>query len=178
MSNTSKQSQTILNLVIMAMLIAVQIVLSRFLSIPTPITKIGFSFLPIAFACKYLGTPQGMVVAGISDLLGAIMFPIGTYYVGFTITAIIKAGIIGLIACKKSNLFTISFGVIVAEIICSICLNTFWISFYYGNGFIALLPSRLAQAAVMIPVQILVLYPLFTKLHDKITKNLKLQVQQ
>ncbi len=170
MSKTKKQQ--IINLSIMAMLIALQIILSRFLSIPTAITKIGFSFLPIAFACKYLGVKEGMAVAGISDFLGAILFPIGTYYVGFTLTAVIKALILWFLACRKSNIWTVVTGVVVAEIICSILLNSFWISFYYGNGFVALLPSRLLQASVMIPVQIAVLYPLFTKLEYRIKKQI------
>ena len=38
-----------------ALLVALQVVLSRFLSVPTPITKIGFSFVPLVIAARKYG---------------------------------------------------------------------------------------------------------------------------
>ena len=42
------RSEKVRKITTIALLIAVEILLSRFLSIATPIVKIGFSFLPIA----------------------------------------------------------------------------------------------------------------------------------
>ncbi len=163
-----KKKTVLINMVLIALLIAIQIILSRFGSIPTPIMKIGLAFIPIAFASKYIGIKEGMIVAGLGDLLGALLFPIGTYLPQLTITAILRAFLLGIIACKKTNLLTISTAVIVCEVVCSLLINTFWISLLYGDGFIALLPQRLLQSAIMTPVQILILYPMFTTLYKRI----------
>ena len=53
-----------------AMLVAIQIVLVRFLSIQTPFQRVSFGFLPIAMAGMLFGPGYGCAVAGISDLLG------------------------------------------------------------------------------------------------------------
>ena len=52
-----------------ALLVALQVVLSRFLSIPTPVTKIGFSFVPIVIAARKYGVIDAGIVAFVSDIL-------------------------------------------------------------------------------------------------------------
>jgi len=49
----------ILKLTIVGILVAMQIVLTRILSIQTPIVRIGFSFLPLALTAKLYGPLAG-----------------------------------------------------------------------------------------------------------------------
>ena len=79
--------QPVLMLVVMAMLAALQIVLSRFLSINTQITKIGFAFVPIAICAMLFGPLPTVIVAVVADVLGASLFPSGPFFPGFTLTA-------------------------------------------------------------------------------------------
>ena len=69
----------LVDIVLLALLLALNVVLSRFLSIATPSAKIGFSFLPEALAAAIYGPLGGMTVAGLGDLVGALLFPIGVY---------------------------------------------------------------------------------------------------
>ena len=60
-----------------AILVAIEIVLNRFLSINTPGLKIGFSFVPIVIAAILFGPVKAGVIYALADLIGAILFPIG-----------------------------------------------------------------------------------------------------
>ncbi len=54
----------------LGLLVAVEIVLSRFCSINAWDLKIGFSFLPVAVAAMRLGPLEAAVVAAVSDFVG------------------------------------------------------------------------------------------------------------
>lgn len=62
-----------------AALIAIEIVLSRFCSIATPIVKIGFGFVPVAVCAMLYGPVWAGAAGGLGDFIGAILFPIGGY---------------------------------------------------------------------------------------------------
>ena len=69
------------NMVIMAALIALQIILARYLSIQASETlRISFETVPLALAGMWLGPVGGMVVALISDLLGTIISGYGVWF--------------------------------------------------------------------------------------------------
>ena len=84
-----------------AALIAAAIVLSRFLSINAWNLKIGFTFVPVFIAAYLYGPIGGAVVGGIADFIGAILFPIGAYFPGFTLTCVITGAVYGLLLHKK-----------------------------------------------------------------------------
>ena len=66
-------------IILIATFIALEVVLARFLSIRTPIITIGFSFLPIMLSGIILGPKYTTLIALISDLIGAILFPSGAF---------------------------------------------------------------------------------------------------
>ncbi|HBK85843.1 MAG TPA: folate transporter, partial [Firmicutes bacterium] len=70
-----------------ALLVALSIVASRFLSINTPIIRIGFGWLPILLAGLLYGPGWGFIVGAIADFIGANLFPFGPYFPGFTLSA-------------------------------------------------------------------------------------------
>ena len=80
----------------LAALTALQVVLSRFFSIPVgSVLKFSLGFLPVALAGALDGVPGACLVALVSDLLGALLFPQGSFFIGYTLTAVLsgaKAG--------------------------------------------------------------------------------------
>lgn len=74
-------------IILSAMLLAVLLILSRFLSVKTSLLVISFSFIPIMISAIYLGPKYSTLIAALGDLIGALLFPFGTYFVGFTISA-------------------------------------------------------------------------------------------
>ena len=69
-------------IVIVSVLLAANIILGRFLSIRTPILTIGFSFVPLMLTAIILGYKYSVLVGILSDLIGALLFPTGPYFVG------------------------------------------------------------------------------------------------
>lgn len=154
---SEKRISTTHKLVLMAMLAATQIVLSRFLSINLWNLKIGFSFVPIAVAGMLLGPISAGLTGAVADLVGATLFPSGAFFPGFTLTAFLTAFGYGFFLQKKQNLPNILAAVLFSKIIGSILLNTLWISILYGTPFIALLPARITQAVGMGIVEVIVI---------------------
>ena len=162
------------NLAVIALLIAANVVLSRFLSINVWNMKIGFTFLTTAFAAYFFGPVAAALVGGLGDLVGALMFPIGPYFPGFTLTAVLTGLCFGFFLYNNCSLVRIIISVLINELIGSLIINSYWISVLYNSPFKALVMSRLvAQVLPMIVIEIVVLQLLFGKSMavERIKKN-------
>jgi len=150
----SKKNSNTLRLVVMAFMIAISVVLTRFCSINTPILRIGFGFLP----CALMGIMYGPLWAGagyaIADILGMVIFPNGAYFPGFTLTAFLTGLVYGFFYRKGEVTLKTS---IVPNLIVSFGLNlildTIWLMILMGQGFWALLPTRIVKCVVMFVIQ-------------------------
>ena len=90
-------------IVLSGLLLAILIVFSRFVSIKTPILVISFSYIPIMLSAILLGPEYSCLIAGLGDLIGALLFPFGSYFVGFTITAALSGLVYGLCLYSKNG---------------------------------------------------------------------------
>ena len=69
------------NLTLMAVLIAMQIILARFLSIQASDTlRISFETIPVFLAGMWLGPIPGVIVAVLADFLGTIIHGYGAWF--------------------------------------------------------------------------------------------------
>lgn len=139
----------------LALLTALEIVLSRFLSISAWNVKIGFSFVPVVLAAILFGPVPAGIVAALGDFLGAILFPIGPYFPGFTLTAFLTGMVFGLLHQKQTVGRTV-IAVAVNQLILSLLCNSLWISILYSSPYLPLLGTRAIQCAVLGPVQFVV----------------------
>ncbi len=146
--------------VYLGVLTALEIVLSRFLSINAWNIKIGFSFVPVAAAAILFGPLPAAVVGALGDFLGAILFPIGPYFPGFTLTAFLTGALFGLLLYRKQTVLRVLAAAAVSQLILGLLLNTLWISILYGSPFGALLATRAVQCAILGPVQFVVILAL------------------
>ena len=151
-------------LVTAAILIALQIILSRFLSINAWNLKIGFAFVAVFVAAYFYGPAFSTVVAVISDIQGALLFPSGAFFPGFTLTALLTGLLYGCMLYKKQNLFRIILTVLIDQLVLGFMLNTYWISILYGSTFMAVAATRVFQCVIMIPVEIVTISLLMKKL--------------
>ena len=154
---------SIKSLTLASLLIALEVVLSRFLSISAWNTKIGFAFVPVVLAALLLGPLWAGIVGALADFLGALLFPIGAYFPGFTLTAFLMGLCYGLLLYKKQGFGRIVLAVAVHQLVLSLLLNTLWISLLYGSPYAPLLLSRLPQCAILAAVQ-LALIPVLVRL--------------
>ena len=156
-----KSQQQLFNLTCLALLTAMQIVIARFLAIPVSESiRFSFSFIPVVIAARRFGFLGGMLVYGLGDFLGAIVFPTGgAYFPGFTLTAAVSGLIYGLYLGKKSNPLRIILSVLTSQILCTLLMNSYWVSTLYGSDFGAVFISRIPQSIVMSILQIVFMIP-------------------
>ncbi len=151
----NKKTLTTKTMVTAAVLIAAAIILSRFLSINAWNLKIGFTFVPVFIAAWLYGPLVGALVGGVADFIGAILFPIGAYFPGFTLTCALTGLVYGLLLHQKQNAPRILAAITINQLVLGLLVNTFWISVLYGSSFTGLLVTRALQCCVMIPVEFL-----------------------
>ena len=152
-----KNKDKLFILTCLALLTAMQIVLARYFAIPVSESiRFSFSFIPVVIAARRFGVVGGMLVYGLGDFLGAIIFPTGgAYFPGFTLTAVISGLIYGLYLGKKSSSLRIILSVLTSQILCTLVMNSYWVSTLYGSDFWAVLVSRVPQSLVMSVLQII-----------------------
>ena len=141
-------------LIQISLLIAIEVILTRFCSIQTPIVRIGFGFLPIAIIGMMYGPLSAGVAYAIGDLLGVALFPTGSFFPGFTITAFLTGIVYGVFLYNKPKTWPRIIGAVLTVcLVINLGLDTLWLSILMGKGYIALLPTRIMKAVLMIPVQ-------------------------
>jgi ECF transporter S component (folate family) len=146
------------SLVFIALLVATEIILTRYCAIQTTTIRIGFGFIPIALAAMLYGPLTGGIVAMLADILGMLIFPKGPYFPGFTISAFVGGFIYGVILYKKSkNILNILLAVLLVTIIKDITLNTIWLTLLYKLPFKAIIIERIIKSIVMLAVQIAII---------------------
>lgn len=150
-------NSTVRKLVILAFFVALFVVLERFLSINMWNMRIGFAFVALALAGMLYGPVAGGLVGAVGDILGMLLFPSGPYFPGFTLTAFLTGAVYGLFLHKGFTVKRMLGAVAVNQLVLSLFVQTLWISITYGSPYLALLPVRMTQCLVMIPVQLIVL---------------------
>ena len=152
-------------IILTAILLATLIILSRFLSIKTPILKISFAFIPCILCAIWLGAKWTVLLNVLGDIIGATLFPTGAFFIGYTISTAISGLIYGLLLYKKEDnsytdkqfIIRLIISVVLVTCISNIGLNTLWISITTGKAFIVLLGTRIIKELIMIPIQIVVI---------------------
>lgn len=151
-------------IILTALLLASLIVLSRFLSIKTPLVKISFAFVPTMLCAVWLGAKWTVLLNVLGDLIGAILFPTGSFFIGYTISTAVAGLIYGLLLYRKEEnsysdkqfVIRLILSVLLVTLISNIILNTLWISITTGKAFIVLFGTRIVKELIMIPVKVIV----------------------
>ena len=160
----SKQHHFLTSITVIAFLIALDVILTRFLSIQTQFIRIGFGFLPVAIAGIAYGPFRGGVCGGVGDILGMMIYPSGAYFPGFTLTAVLTGVVFGLVLYGKP-LYTLKV-LLASAVVCiflNLFLDTLWLDIMYGSGYIALLPARIVKCLLNIPIYTLFIQLVWTK---------------
>ena len=159
------------NLILMAALVAMQIILARFLSIQaSDILRISFESVPIILAGMWLGPLSGAVVALIADILGTVLSGYGIWFPPIALGPVM-VGVLAGLSTKyifRSDLsstresWKVILTVIVIGIINSFVIGPFTTTLYSilvmgnTNAFTVLLGSNFIGRLTTKPVTILV----------------------
>jgi ECF transporter S component (folate family) len=166
---------TLRQLTVSALLIALDVVFSRVLAINTPLMKIGLGFAAVALSAMLYGPAWAALTAALGDLVGALLFPTGAYFPGFTATAALTGLIFGLFLYRREKSWLRAFLAALCNcLLVTLLLNTLMIAVFFrsspaelaGADFArfmeltslkALLAARIPQFFIMLAVQALVL---------------------
>lgn len=155
-------------IILSAMLLALVIILSRFVSIETQFLVISLDFIPIMICAILLGPKYSTLIAVLGDLIGAILFPFGSYFPGFTISAGIRGLIYGLILYNKSGeefsnlnfLIRLTVSSVLVLGVVNIFITSFWLHMLYGKAYFAIVVTRVTTQVIMLPIQIITVFSL------------------
>lgn len=138
-----------------ALLIALQIILTRFLSIQTPIVRISFFFVPIAISAIMFGPWVASMLAAVADVMGFFLNPVGTFHPGFVLSAFLTGVVYGLFLHRKEiTWLRVAMAALVVSLVINLGLNSFWLSQILGKGVWGLIVSRVIKEVVLFAVQI------------------------
>lgn len=166
-------------IILAALLLSILIILGRFVSIKTPILVISLSFLPIMICGILLGPKYSCLIAALADLIGALLFPFGEYFVGFTIFQAIVGLVYGLFLYNKKDdefytekklIIRLIFSSLIVLGIIELPCMSFMLHLLYGNAFIAVLTGRIITKIIMLPIQVITIYflnPYIIKLSNR-----------
>lgn len=145
---------------VIGLLMGMDIILSRFIAIETPITRITFGFLPTALIGILYGPWIAGTAAALTDLLGIVLFNrSGMFFIGFTLSAFAGGFIYGLFLHKKEiKLWRVIAAVLSITIFVNLIMNTVWIVIMYEEAWRGILPLRILQNAVVAPIRVLLIY--------------------
>lgn len=159
------------NVILMAALVAMQIILARFLSIQaSDILRISFESIPIILAGMWLGPLSGAVVALIADILGTVLSGYGIWFPPIALGPVLVGVLSGLstkyifrsdLSSTKES-WKVILTVIVIGIINSFVIGPFTTTLYSilvmgnTNAFTVLLGTNFIGRLTTKPVTILV----------------------
>lgn len=158
---------TVQNLSLMAVLTAMQVILSRFAGIQVNEgLRISFESIPILLAGFWLGPIPGMTVAAVADVLGTVISGYGVYFPLLTVGPMLLAAIAGLGArllpedgiWSKRHTVCYFAVVLIAECVTNLLYGTWALTLYYsiivgkempfGLLFAARVPTKLVTMSV------------------------------
>lgn len=145
---------------VMALMIAISVILSRFFSLQTEILRLSLGYLPIILAGILLGPAAGGIVGVAADFLGTTFFSAYAWFPPLALTPLFIGVWSGLFRGQfmKNNfwltvLLNFCGNVIGRIIISSACLNIL-----YGTGFDVLLATRIPSSIIMTVVESALVY--------------------
>ena len=158
---------------LLAMFIALQIVLSKFLMLQlAPSVRLSIDSVPILLAGIWFGPIAGGLVGALADFLGTILFPTaGAYFPLLTVAFLLiglVAGLLSRVVKVKQSILRIALIVIPAEIIGSYLFKSFALSILIGRTFVELLAARALPVSIVMIVNTILVTVLDRMLGDKV----------
>lgn len=155
-----REMRDIRKLSAMAMMLALAVVLGFYATVQVgDFMRIGFAFIPNELTGMLFGPAAGGILAALADIVKYLVKPIGAFFPGFTLSALLGGLIYGIVLYKKPlSLKRVIVANALVTVFVNLLLNTFWLTVLYGNGFMALLPARFVKEAVLLPIDVVLYY--------------------
>ena len=160
-SSAAKLRQT-KYLAIMATMIALKAVLANF-SIPLSETlRINFGYMVTSVEAAVVGPVAGMISGAVSNTVNFMIRPSGTFFVGYTISAMLGELFYGLFFYRRRiTLPSIIAAKASVNYLINVLLGSIWSSMLYSKGYIYYAGKSVIKNTVMLPIEITLLFLIF-----------------
>ena len=157
------QKSTTKNIAYFGLLIALNVVLTRFGSIRiggggAESVRIGFGGYPVIFAGIVFGPLAGGIVGAIGDIIGMIVSPMGVFMPQFTLVAALTGIIPGLLMLffkdpkAKTSFGKLLFVIAIGQIITSVFMTPYFMEKLFSIPIAVKVPERAIVQAIQIPL--------------------------
>ena len=157
----SVNGKVLKRLLVLSLLVALSVIVERFLGYNDRIINVSFGYLPVALAAMLFGPVPGAIVGASADFLG------------FTLIAALMGFVYGYFLFNQGvGRGRIIFSQALVTLLCHLTLNTLVISTIIGQGFWALLPLRVVKNLLFFPVEVFTLIKLseYRSAFDRLAK--------
>ena len=180
----SRELKIIQTIVLTSILVSISLVLETLgKSIPIYFfdRQIMFVFLPQALISMLFGPIVGMLSGAIIDILGFVVFPPGfPFFPGYTISSVCSSLIFSLFLYRsRITVFRLFSAKFLVNLLINVGLGSVWMAILTSwNALPALLIGGLIKNAVLLPIEVFLLYYLLkaiipvTKAHFLISENI------
>lgn len=142
-----------------AMLLAITVVLGFYRLQITDYIRIGFDFVAKELTALFFGPVTACIVAGLADIISYIIKPVGAFFPGLTISAMLAGIIYGVILYKRPlSLKRIILANTLVTVLINMLLNTYWMTILLGKGFLVIFPARALKQLIMLPIEVALFY--------------------
>ncbi len=121
-----------------------------------------------------------MIISGLGDLIGALLFPFGAYFPGYTLSSAIVGLVYGLFLYEdnekkmsdKKYLIKLIISSIVVLLGIELFLTGLWVHITAGKANFAVIGTRVVAKLIMLPIQVIVMFALRKLLKPAVDKYL------
>ena len=153
------------NLIICAMMVAACVALSYIPSIPvTDGVRVTWGFLARSVCGLVCGPVSALAFGFVEDTVSFLMNPQGVYFPGYALTTMLGTMIYALFLYRTRVTVLRIFLAKLCTNIMNVLLGALWSSILYGKAYFVLASSSAVKNAIMLPVQTVMLFWLFSLL--------------
>lgn len=158
-----KEFASVRTLVLAAIIIAIRVAIKELrIPIVPPSVYFGFDFLINSAGSMIYGPIVALLVGAVSDTLGAVLFPIGTYFFPFIVVEMLSGFIFALFFYRQQlSTRRIILARLAVVVICNFIVNPLimtWSNyFFYKAPYEFITIARVLKNAAMFPLECLIL---------------------
>ncbi len=124
--------------------------------------RVKFTFFVMAMGSAVYGPIMGLLVGGVSDVIGYLLFPSGAFFPGYTLSSMLGGLVYGLFLYRKKITVLRIFGAkFLVNYFINVFLGSLWSQMLFGKGYLYYLTVSLVKNTVLLPVEVIALSALF-----------------
>ena len=152
-------------IVIVSFFLASYMILKRLLIIKVFGVTYSFAFVPIILCAVIFGIRNTVLVEFLGDMLGWIFFPRESFFIGYTLSAVLAGCIHGFflyqkdkIIADKKFLIRLIISILCVTVFISLGLNTLWSFYIIGKATKVRFYIKIIRQVTLVPFKIITIY--------------------